>query len=101
MRRINYLLPLLIIVIITAAALVWQAGPAPEQPAPAAAVKNDLQVSSEGGRMNTDVETGSLQPAAPPAGSATSAETNPQPAVPNYCQPGEQPVIDGCVAPSP
>lgn len=96
MRRLNYLLPLLVIIILVAAAIIWQADPLPE-PAPQSGGPQ-LKVSSEGSKINTDVEGGSLQPAAAPENSATSSDTNPQPAVPNYCRPGEQPIVDGCVA---
>jgi hypothetical protein len=96
MRRINYLLPVLIIFILVAVAVVWQTDQLPDP-----AVRSDgpqLKVSPEGSMINTNVEDGSLQPAAAPENSATSSDTNPQQAVPNYCLPGEQPIVDGCVA---
>jgi hypothetical protein len=96
MIKIHYLLPLAIIALLTGAALLWQADPdAKEQ---GNQTSGELRVSNDGSMMNTNVEAGSLQQAAPPENSATSAETNPQQAMPNYCQPGEQPIIDGCVA---
>jgi len=96
MIKIIYLLPLTIIVLITGAALLWQADPIPTEKDSQAG--GQLHVSSDGSMMNTNVEAGSLQQAAAPENSATSAENNPQKAVPNYCQPGEQPIVDGCVA---
>lgn len=95
MRRINYLLPLLVIIVLVSAAVIWQADPPPE-PAAQSDV-SQLKVSPEGSKINTDVEGTSLQPAAAPENSATSSDTNPQQAVPNYCLPGEQPIVDGCV----
>jgi len=96
MIKAHYLVPLAIIVLITGAALIWQADPI--QPESAKSGGNQLKVSDEGSMMNTNVEAGSLQPATPPENSATSSQTNPQPATPNYCLPGEQPIIDGCIA---
>ena len=96
MIKINYLLPLAIIVLITGAALLWQADPAIKQQGNQAT--GQLRISNDGSIMNTNVEGGSLQSAAAPENSATSADANPQKAVPNYCQPGEQPIVDGCVA---
>lgn len=95
MSKIHYLLPLAIIVLITGAALLWQADDAVKEQGSQSA--GGLRVSQDGSVMNTNVEAGSLQQAAPPENSATSAETNPQQATPNYCQPGEQPIVDGCV----
>jgi hypothetical protein len=96
MIRLHYFLPLAIIALITGAALVWQANPVPPESAKSAG--SQLKVSSQGSIMNTNVQAGRLQPAVPPENSATSSQTNPQPAVPNYCLPGEQPVVDGCIA---
>jgi hypothetical protein len=57
-----------------------------------------LQVSGSGGQIFTNVSGDSLQQATPPARSATSSDLNPQQAVPNYCTPGEDPTVDGCVS---
>ena len=57
-----------------------------------------LQVSRTGSQMYTDMTADSLQPAGAPEHSATTSSLNPQQAVPNYCAPGEQPYIDGCVS---
>jgi len=92
----HFLLPLLIIFAVIAAALIWQADPLPAEQGVQSG--GQLHVSQDGSFINTNVEAGSLQQAAPPENSATSADTNPQPAMPNYCQPGEQPIVDGCVA---
>lgn len=62
------------------------------------AAHTPLSVSQTGNKMYTDVTADSLQPAAAPDRSATSAGLNPQPAVPNYCSAGEVPYIDGCIA---
>ena len=96
MPKPHYLIPLLIIVVLTAAAIVWQADPAPKEQGASAGGR--LNVSSQGSYMNTNVQGASLQQAAPPENSATSSDTNPQKAMPNYCQAGEQPIVDGCVS---
>lgn len=96
MPKPQYFIPALIIIFLTAAAIIWQADPLPKEQG--ASAGNPLHVSGQGSLMNTNVEGGSLQQAAPPENSATSSQTNPQKAVPNYCQPGEQPIVDGCVA---
>jgi len=96
MIRLNHFLALAIIALITGAALIWQADPVPPESPKSAG--GQLKVSRDGSIMNTNVEAGRLQPATPPENSATSSQTNPQPATPNYCLPGEQPIIDGCIA---
>ena len=58
---------------------------------------NPLRVNQSGRQMYTNVTADRLQPAAAPAGSATSASLSPQQAVPNYCAPGETPYVDGCI----
>lgn len=57
-----------------------------------------LQVSRTGSPMYTDITADNLQPAGTPEHSATTSSLNPQQAVPNYCTPGEQPYIDGCIS---
>lgn len=59
---------------------------------------SDLMVSQSGHQMYTDMTADNLQPAAAPEKSATSTSLSPQQAVPNYCVPGEQPYVDGCVS---
>lgn len=58
----------------------------------------NLRVSQSGQTMYADVTADNLQPAAAPERSATSSSLSPQQAVPNYCAPGERPIIDGCLS---
>lgn len=56
---------------------------------------NPLTVSQDGSQSTTNISGADLQQAAPPSKSASSAEVNPQQAMPNYCVGAETPV-DGC-----
>lgn len=57
---------------------------------------NPLTVSQDGSQSTTNISGADLQQASPPSKSASSAEVNPQQAVPSYCTEGQVPT-DGCV----
>ena len=84
--------------VIGGALTVWAAKHQPPAVAAKTPASSPLKVNASSSLIYTNVTAASLQPAAPPARSVTTAGLSPQPAQPNYCLPGEIPVVDGCVA---